>query len=155
MPLLVDVGCGGGNGSSNGGLTVNISANSTTVDLGESVTLTWSSTKASSCLASSASPESDWTALVATGGSATVTPTGFGGEVYSLTCAAPSGSFATGSTSVTVNSPATGIVNGTNTPTEGPPAPSTAWAANSCVFDGHTIANLTVVSGGNSGQMIG
>ena len=148
VSLLVHVGCGGGNaggnasGRGNGGITANISASSTTVDLGQSVTLTWSSANASSCLASSAPPESDWTALVATGGSATVTPAGFGGEVYSLTCTAPSGSFATGSASVTVNSAATAIVN----PVNAGQVPSNFWATQNCSLNGSTITSLTVVN---------
>lgn len=160
--------CGGGNnqgsnqGSGSGAgnnVTVSISANPTTVDLGQSTTLTWSSTNAASCVATSAPPESDWTAVVATSGTTKVTPPTLTNELYSLTCTATSGNFATGSVTVTVNSAAAGIVNGTSVEycdgSGGRPGPGTIWSANGCVFDGNTINNLTLISGGVCGPMIG
>jgi hypothetical protein len=145
------VACGSGNnggGGGSGAVTANITASPTTVDLGETVKLTWSSTNATSCLATSAPAESDWTAIVANSGSATVTPGSYAGEVYSLTCAGSGSSSATASASITVNSAAAGIVNGRNGQ-----QPSTVWAGQSCVFDGYSTANLTVLGASGSGQI--
>jgi hypothetical protein len=132
---------GSGHGS-RGGVTVNISASLSTVDLGQSVTLNWSSTNASSCLATSAPAESDWTALVGTSGSAIVSPASYTGEIYGLTCAGPAGSQATASTSVTVNSAVAAIANSVN----GAGNLSNYWTTNNCVLNGTPINTLTVVT---------
>jgi hypothetical protein len=140
--------CGGGNGNRGGGgaITANIAASPTTVDLGQIVKLTWSSTNATSCLATSAPAESDWTAIVATSGSATVTPESYAGEVYSLTCAGSESSSATASASVTINSAASGLSNGISTQTA-----TTYWEGNSCILDGTIISNLTIASNNGIG----
>jgi hypothetical protein len=150
--LVMASGCGGGAGgnlgsSSNGTLTATITANHFAVSLGQSIILNWSSTNATSCLATSAPVESDWTALVGTSGSATVIPASFGGEIYSLTCTDASGAAATASTSIKVNSAASGIINGglnTN--------PPTVWLGNSCVLGGQTIHHLSITGIGDIGQ---
>jgi uncharacterized protein (TIGR03118 family) len=85
--------CGGG--GYNGGnmmappvtATVTISVAPTTVTLGQSATLTWSTMNATTCAASSG-----WTGNESTSGTQTVTPTGNGNVTYTLTCTAPSGS---------------------------------------------------------------
>jgi hypothetical protein len=95
--------CGGGGGSSTASPpptpspTVNISVNPTTVTVGQSTTLTWSSTNASSCKASGA-----WSGAEATSGSQKVTPSTSGTATYSLNCTG-SGGAATGSAQLTVN----------------------------------------------------
>jgi hypothetical protein len=143
--------CGGGK-NSNGGInavTVSISASPTTVDLGETVTLSWSSTNATSCLATSAPPEADWIAAVGTSGTATVTPPSFANELYSLTCIqSASGQSQTSSVSVTVNSAATGIENDVIS-SGGYTTFKNLWSTNSCVLDGTTLTNLTIVGPSN------
>ena len=139
------IACGGGNSGGRGGnnaVTASISANPTTVDLGQTVKLTWSSANATSCLATSAPAEADWTAVVATSGSATVIPAIYAGEVYSLTCAGSGSSSATASASVTVNSAAAAIANSIN----GAGNPSNHWTTNSCSLNGTPINGLTVVN---------
>jgi hypothetical protein len=90
------VGCGGG-GSSNPGAqgsipvapipTVAISLSQTKVALGTSATVTWSSTGASSCVASDA-----WSGAQATAGSSVQTPAASGTSKFTLTCTGAGGS---------------------------------------------------------------
>ncbi len=80
--------------------TVSISAAPSSIALGQSTTLTWSSTDANACTASGA-----WSGDEATSGSATATPPATGGSTYVLTCSGPGGTAST-STSVTVKMPA-------------------------------------------------
>ena len=83
-------------------LTINLNAQPETVAPGQSTTLTWSTSNATSCSASGG-----WTGSKATSGTQTVTPTQT--ATYTLTCTNPSGS-STQSTVVTVFTP-----NQTNT----------------------------------------
>jgi len=76
--------------------TVSLSANPTSMTLGKSATLLWSTTNATSCTASGA-----WSGSFATSGSWSVTPTATGTPVYTLTCTGAGGS-AKGSASVAV-----------------------------------------------------
>jgi uncharacterized protein (TIGR03118 family) len=85
--------CGGSsyNGGGNMGPplapTITISIAPTTITLGQSATLSWSTMNASTCAASSG-----WTGNESTSGTQTVTPTGSGNVTYTLSCTAPSGS---------------------------------------------------------------
>jgi len=92
--------------------TVAISALSTTINLGDAATLTWSSTNATSCTASSSPSESDWSGQVATSGSQPVTPASLGTSTYSLQCTGKGGD-TSNSASVMVNIGALVIVSGT------------------------------------------
>ena len=138
---LVLMACGGGSSNSNKIVTVNISATRTLVDLGQTVTLTWSSANATQCLATSSPPESDWTALVGVSGTATVTPATYAGEIFSLTCTGSSLSQATASVSVSVNSASAAIAN--DIPA-GATYPTDRWVSNTCVLNGTPVAGLTV-----------
>jgi hypothetical protein len=75
-------GCGGSysDGDGTSAATVSISVNPTTITLGQSATLTWSS-NAGSCTASG-----EWTGAKPSAGSETVTPTRAGTLSYSLFC---------------------------------------------------------------------
>jgi len=87
--LLAACGGGGYNGGNMGPPltpTVTISIAPSTITLGQSATLTWSTMNASGCTASSG-----WTGNESTSGTQTVTPTGSGTVTYTLTCTAPSG----------------------------------------------------------------
>lgn len=64
--------------------TVTLTADPTTIDAGESSTLTWSSTNATSCTASGG-----WSGTKATSGSTSVSPTET--VTYTLTCTGPGG----------------------------------------------------------------
>jgi uncharacterized protein (TIGR03118 family) len=90
---LLLAGCGGSGGSGyNGNMgpplapTVTISVAPTTITLGQSATLTWSTANASACVASSG-----WTGTEPASGTQTVTPTGSGSVTYTLSCTAPTG----------------------------------------------------------------
>jgi hypothetical protein len=61
--------------------TVNLSASPTSVTLGQSTTLIWTSTNAVSCTASGA-----WSGSEATSGSLAVTPSAIGSNTYTLSC---------------------------------------------------------------------
>jgi hypothetical protein len=77
--------------------TVSLSASPTSITAGQSSTLTWSSTNATSCTASNG-----WTGSKAIGNSEVVTPTAT--TTYTLTCTGAGGTSAPQSTTVTVTS---------------------------------------------------
>jgi uncharacterized protein (TIGR03118 family) len=95
IPLaLVLAGCGGGGyggGGSNMGPplapTVTLSVSPTTITVGQSATLTWTSSNAASCTASDG-----WSGSQTLNGNQAVAPTQTGGIKYTLTCTAPTGS---------------------------------------------------------------
>jgi hypothetical protein len=78
--------------------TVTVSIAPTSIALGQSATLTWSSTNAASCTA-----DSGWTGSQATAGTLSVTPTNVGGFAYSLTCVGPTGEVGNGAAALVVN----------------------------------------------------
>jgi hypothetical protein len=123
------------NGKAASSASVAISVNPTTITLGNSAALTWSSTNATSCTASDA-----WSGTQATSASNfTVTPTTTGPSTYTLTCTGPGGN-ASGSAVLTVNSPSPGVTISVNptTVTLGNPA-TLSWSstnATSCNASG-------------------
>jgi hypothetical protein len=76
--------------------TVTIAVAPTTISVGQSANLTWSSTNATSCTASGG-----WTGTQATSGTASESPTASGNTTYTLTCTGSGGS-AQGSATLTV-----------------------------------------------------
>ena len=107
-PVLVA--CGGGGGGGNGYMappppppaapTATVSISPQTITLGQSATVTWSSTNAATCTASDA-----WSGAQMTSGTATVTPTTDGTLSYTLTCSSTAGaSSGAQSAKITVNS---------------------------------------------------
>src|ERR1700691_4347814 len=74
--------CGGSGARSAIAPTVQLPLSNTSIALGQSATLTWSSTGATSCMASGA-----WSGAEPTGGTMTVTPTAARSDTYTLTCA--------------------------------------------------------------------
>ena len=80
--------------------TISISAAPTTITVGQSSTLTWSSTNATSCTASGA-----WSGAQTTSGSVGETPTATGTSTYTLTCNGTGGS-ANASATLTVSAAA-------------------------------------------------
>lgn len=103
--VFVIVGCGGGSGSithqQNNPPTVSLTASASSINAGDSVTLTWSSSNANSC---------SWMAglsgTLATSGTATDSPSAT--TTYTMQCTGDGGS-ATKSVTVTVNAPASTI----------------------------------------------
>lgn len=71
--------------------SVAISANPTSIGLGQTTSLLWNSTSTTSCTASAAPPEADWSGSVATSGVAVVKPGSIGTETYKIKCATASG----------------------------------------------------------------
>lgn len=80
--------------------TVTIAVAPTSIVLGKTATLTWSSTNATACMASNG-----WTGTEAVSGTQTVTPTTAGSLSYVLTCTGAGGS-GKGTAALTVTSPA-------------------------------------------------
>ena len=66
--------------------TVTITASPNSLSQGQSATLTWSTTNATSCTASAAPAGSDWSGSQSSAGSQSVTPTSLGTINYALTC---------------------------------------------------------------------
>jgi len=103
---VVLVACGGG-GYGGGGMavppTINLAAQPSTITVGQSATITWSTGNATSCNASGA-----WSVSEPTAGNMLVTPTAAGSDTYTLTCTGMSSSYGGGTSStksvtVTVN----------------------------------------------------
>jgi hypothetical protein len=90
--------------SDSSAVTVNLGLNPTTINVGQSATLTWSSTNADSCTASG-----DWpnNGNIATSGNLMVTPAAAGSYTYTFTCTNP-GSNALESQTLTVVTPSSG-----------------------------------------------
>ena len=108
VPVIgaVLVACGGG-GYGGGGMavpsTINLAVQPSTITVGQSATITWSTGNATSCNASGA-----WSGSEPTAGNMLVTPTAAGSDTYTLTCTGMSSSYGGGTSStksvtVTVN----------------------------------------------------
>jgi PKD repeat protein len=103
--------CSGGGGSASASAplvvsaapapTVRLSASSTSITIGQSVIVTWSSTNDTSCTAGGA-----WSGTQATAGSVTETPSVAGTSTYTLVCSGAGGATATSSVTVTVQAAA-------------------------------------------------
>jgi hypothetical protein len=102
--------------------TVTIAVDPTSVTVGDTSTLTWSSTNATACTASGA-----WTGTQATSGTASEKPTAAGSQVFTLTCTGAGGS-ANASATLTATAP---------------PAPTVTIAANPTSVTVGTAATLT------------
>ncbi len=106
--VLAAVGCGGGGGYGGGGSppppppTVTVTVAPTSIVLGQSSTLSWSSSAGSTCTASGG-----WTGGQVISGTATETPTAVGTVTYTLTCAGSGayGGSKMGSATLTVTAP--------------------------------------------------
>jgi uncharacterized protein (TIGR03118 family) len=98
--LLAACGGGGGSDSGDGGgktPTVNISISPTSISVGQSATLSWSSTNADLCEGRNA-----WTGDESFNGSQTITPVGPGSFTYTLVCSNFSGNDEQATESVTL-----------------------------------------------------
>ncbi len=103
----VVVSCGGGGSSPTPpgpplAPTASLSASSSSIFQGGTVTLTASTTNATTCTASASPADSAWTGSVACNGSVTITPSVTGNVTYSIS-ATGSGGSTTADTTVTVN----------------------------------------------------
>jgi uncharacterized protein (TIGR03118 family) len=103
---LLLAGCGGygGGGSYNGGAapvpTVSLSVAPSSIVLGQSATLTWTSTNSSSCTASGG-----FSGAESTAGTSVVTPIAAGSVTFTLTCSGASAGSTAKSTTLSVTSP--------------------------------------------------
>jgi uncharacterized protein (TIGR03118 family) len=83
--------CGGGYGGGGGTMAaapmINLAVQPSTITVGQSATITWSTGNAASCSASGA-----WSGTEPTGGNIRVTPTAAGSDTYTLTCTGMSAS---------------------------------------------------------------
>src|SRR5215469_11742269 len=100
----------GGNGYGGGGMsppptvTFSTPAQATSVNLGQAVNLAWSSSNATSCMASTSSKTGgSFTGSQAVSGHMSVVPTATGSVTYTLTCNGAGGMMAATSPTVTVN----------------------------------------------------
>ena len=152
-------GCGGGGygggATSNPPATVSVSVSPTTISVGQSATVTWSSNAGTTCTASGA-----WTGAQSASGTTAVTPSAAGTLTYSLNCTGGAYTSGTGSATLTVNAASafslTNLVadaaGGTATNTDAnlvnpwglsiPSVPAPAWVANnhsdtSTLYDGN------------------
>jgi hypothetical protein len=66
--------------------TATLTASPTAITKGQSTTLSWSSTNATSCSASGGPPGTAWTGTQSTSGAMSDTPTAAGGFTYDITC---------------------------------------------------------------------
>jgi len=120
--------------------TVALSANPATLVLGETTTLTWSSTQATTCIASGG-----WTGSRPTVGNEMQTPAAAGAVTYTLTCTGAGGAGSATAT-VTVNAPAAPTVSITAAPE------SVVLGAASMLTWSSTNAASCTASGGWSGD---
>ena len=104
--------------------TVTLSVSPTSITAGQSATLMWSSSKATSCTASGA-----WSGSQATMGSQAVTPTTSGSVTYTLTCTGANGGSYGGGGGPTGTQTTTLTVN-----------PATAFVVKALVADGPGVA---------------
>jgi hypothetical protein len=106
--------CGGAGGNSMASVSVTVNApaaptvtltvaSTTPITLGQSVMLTWSSTNATTCTASSSPTESDWNGAKTTSGTQSASPGATGTKTYTLSCTGAGGTVSA-SVSVAVNS---------------------------------------------------
>jgi len=100
---LILAACGGGYGgssmSSPPAASVTISVSPTTITVGQSATLTWSSNSGTNCTASGA-----WSGAQSASGTSNVTPTASGAQTYTLNCTGGAYSSGSASATLTVNS---------------------------------------------------
>jgi hypothetical protein len=105
-------GCGGGGYGGGGGggggympvVAFSSPASALSINLGQSLKLTWTSTYASSCMASASSATAGtFSGAQATSGSVSVAPTATGNVTYMLSCTGSGGSTSATSATVTVN----------------------------------------------------
>ncbi|HEY3849851.1 MAG TPA: hypothetical protein VGL87_02690, partial [Steroidobacteraceae bacterium] len=89
--------CGGGSPGTAPSATATLQASSTTIDAGGSVTLTWSSTNATSCTASGG-----WSGTLAASGSRSTGALG-ANTTFSLTCTGTGGTSHPAAVTITVN----------------------------------------------------
>ena len=101
-------GCGSGYHAGSGAMTptsVSISVNPTSVIAGRAVTLMWSATSGTTCMASGA-----WSGSQPANGSMSVTPTAAGSETFTLTCSGNIYSSNSASATLTVTAASTATV---------------------------------------------
>ena len=96
--ILASCGGGYGGGGSAAGATVSVSVNPTTITLGQSAVVTWSSSSGTNCTASGG-----WSGTLAATGTQTVTPTAAGTDTFNLSCTGGAYSSGQASASLTVN----------------------------------------------------
>jgi hypothetical protein len=89
--------------------TVTLSASPTSIAVGSPVTLTWTATNATSCVASGGQSGDGWSGTKATSGTASVTPSAAGAVTYTLSCSSgPQSATATAQVTATSASSSSG-----------------------------------------------
>ena len=113
--LFVIASCGGGGGGGSNpeppvpGASITLSISDDQIYLGNTVTLTWSTSNASSCTASGS-----WSGSKALSGSETITPDSEGQKSYTLTCSNSAGTSTSRTVSTNVIGNSQGVVVGAN-----------------------------------------
>lgn len=101
--LLALSACGGGSSGGAPAATATITVSPASIAIGQTATLTWSSSYATGCTASGA-----WSGSQATSGSQSLTPSAAGTSSYSLVCTGAGGASSTASATLTVTGPSSG-----------------------------------------------
>jgi hypothetical protein len=130
--------CGGGSASAPLPLA-SMNASSTTIDAGDSVTLTWNSTYATSCTASGG-----WSGSLATSGTQSTGALSDDAS-YSLVCVGPGGSSQTATVAITVNALPTAQLSAMPTSIAAGSASMLTWSsthASSCAASGDWSGSL-------------
>ena len=113
--LFVIASCGGGGGGGSTpeppvpGASITLSISDDQIYLGNTVTLTWTTSNASSCTASGS-----WSGSKALSGSETITPDSEGQKSYTLTCSNSAGTSTSRTVSTNVIGNSQGVVVGAN-----------------------------------------
>ena len=113
--LFVIASCGGGGGGGSNpeppvpGASITLSISDYQIYLGNTVSLTWSTSNASSCTASGS-----WSGSKALSGSETITPDSEGQKSYTLTCSNSAGTSTSRTVSTNVIGNSQGVVFGAN-----------------------------------------
>lgn len=131
--------CGGGSSPVSAPPTVSLDASSTTIDAGNSTTLTWSSANATSCSASGA-----WSGIMAASGSRSTGALG-NDATFALTCAGAGGTSPPARVTIIVNDAPTAALSASPTSVAAGGASRLTWSS--------THATACLASGGWSGPL--
>jgi hypothetical protein len=151
-PVMLLSACGGGAITPTPVPTVSLTASLTTIDAGESTTLTWTSTNAASCSATGA-----WSGTLATSGSQSTGALSDDAS-YALTCSGPGGTSQTATLAIVVNALPTAQLAANPSVVPAGSDSTLAWSsthATSCTASGDWSGILATSGSQSSGALSG